>query len=61
MIDYTTNNILDGKTERCLSYDERPLQLFQRLKEQGQQPVFMLRHVKELRLVESIRQVISLN
>ncbi|TIB93911.1 hypothetical protein E3Q18_00798 [Wallemia mellicola] len=43
-----------GKTERCLSYDERPLQLFQRLKEQGQQPVFMLRHVKELRSPISI-------
>ncbi|TIA74606.1 hypothetical protein E3P91_00844 [Wallemia ichthyophaga] len=43
-----------GKTERCLSYDERPLQLFQKLKEQSQQPVFMLRHIKELRSPISI-------
>ena len=32
-------------TERCLSYDEKPLMLFQKLKEGGQRPVFMLRHI----------------
>lgn len=32
-------------TERCLSYDEKPLLLFQRLKDSGQSPVFMLRHI----------------
>ena len=32
-------------TERCLSYDELPLLLFQKLKESGQKPVFMLRHI----------------
>lgn len=31
--------------ERCLSYDEKPLLLFQKLKEAGQKPVFMLRHL----------------
>jgi hypothetical protein len=28
-----------------LSYDEKPLMLFQKLKESGQKPVFMLRHI----------------
>lgn len=32
-------------SERCLSYDEKPLMLFQKLKESGQKPVFMLRHI----------------
>lgn len=32
-------------TERCLSYDEKPLLLFQKLKEANQKPVFMLRHI----------------
>lgn len=34
--------------ERCLSYDEKPLMLFQKLKESGQKPVFMLRHIVSL-------------
>lgn len=33
------------RLERCLSYDEKPLMLFQKLKEGGQKPVFMLRHI----------------
>lgn len=37
-------NVADG-SERCLSYDEKPLMLFQKLKESGQKPVFMLRHI----------------
>lgn len=35
--------------ERCLSYDEKPLLLFQRLKEQNANPVFMLRHIKDIK------------
>ncbi|ORY88044.1 hypothetical protein BCR35DRAFT_301948 [Leucosporidium creatinivorum] len=31
-----------GNTERCLAYDEKPLLLFQRLKESNNNPVFML-------------------
>jgi hypothetical protein len=33
------------RPERCLSYDEKPLMLFQKLKEGGHKPVFMLRHI----------------
>ncbi|KIR67533.1 protein kinase regulator [Cryptococcus bacillisporus CA1873] len=36
-------------TERCLSYDEKPLLLFQKLKETGHKPVFMLRHIKDIK------------
>lgn len=35
--------------ERCLSLDEKPLLLFQKLKEAGQKPVFMLRHIVSIR------------
>ncbi|KAM0751989.1 RA-domain-containing protein [Meredithblackwellia eburnea MCA 4105] len=38
-----------GNTERCLSYDEKPLMLFQRLKENNSNPVFMLRHIKDIK------------
>ncbi|CBQ70036.1 MAP kinase pathway-interacting protein [Sporisorium reilianum SRZ2] len=38
-----------GKTERCLSYDEKPLLLFQKLKENEQSPVFMLRHIRDVK------------
>ncbi|GHJ87582.1 hypothetical protein NliqN6_3984 [Naganishia liquefaciens] len=38
-----------GNTERCLSYDEKPLLLFQKLKESGQKPVFMLRHIRDIK------------
>lgn len=41
---YGTSATSSG-TERCLSYDEKPLLLFQKLKEANQQPVFMLRHI----------------
>ncbi|KAG8733305.1 Adaptor for signal transduction [Ceratobasidium sp. 423] len=33
-------------TERCISYDEKPLLLFRRLKETNKNPVFFLRHIK---------------
>ncbi|RHZ64224.1 hypothetical protein Glove_326g179 [Diversispora epigaea] len=39
----------DHPTERCLSYDEKPLLLFQRLKEANQNPVFMLKNIKEIK------------
>lgn len=38
-----------GTTERCLSYDEKPLLLFQKLKESKQSPVFMLRHIRDVK------------
>ncbi|KAN0063768.1 hypothetical protein ACQY0O_003818 [Thecaphora frezii] len=38
-----------GNTERCLSYDEKPLLLFQKLKENKQSPVFMLRHIRDVK------------
>lgn len=38
-----------GTTERCLSYDEKPLLLFQKLKENKQSPVFMLRHIRDVK------------
>ncbi|PWN39510.1 hypothetical protein IE81DRAFT_23270 [Ceraceosorus guamensis] len=38
-----------GQTERCLSYDEKPLLLFQKLKEAKQNPVFMLRHIRDVK------------
>lgn len=35
--------------ERCLAYDEKPLLLFQKLKESNNNPVFMLRHIKDIK------------
>jgi hypothetical protein len=37
------------KKERCLSYDEKPLLLFQKLKHASRNPVFMLKHIKDIR------------
>ncbi|KAH8920761.1 RA-domain-containing protein [Atractiella rhizophila] len=37
------------RQERCLAYDEKPLLLFQKLKETDQNPVFMLRHIKDIK------------
>src|SRR5277367_1639559 len=34
--------------ERCLSYDEKPLLLFQKLKDAKKNPVFMLKHIKDI-------------
>lgn len=39
----------NGTTERCLCLDEKPLLLFQKLKDGGQNPVFMLRHIKDVK------------
>jgi bZIP factor len=35
--------------ERCLSYDEKPLLLFQNFKEAKKNPAFMIRHIKDVR------------
>ncbi|WWC86042.1 uncharacterized protein L201_000913 [Kwoniella dendrophila CBS 6074] len=43
-------------TERCLSYDEKPLLLFQKLKETGHRPVFMLRHIKDIKSPIAVAQ-----
>jgi len=37
-----------NRIERCLSYDEKPLLLFQKLKDSKKNPVFMLKHIKEI-------------
>lgn len=36
-------------SERCLSYDEKPLLLFQKLKDAKKNPVFMLKHIRDIR------------
>lgn len=41
----TSRGLFNSIAERCLSYDEKPLLLFQKLKETGHKPVFMLRHI----------------
>lgn len=41
--------VVFGETERSISYDERPLLLYRRLRESGQIPHFMLRHISEVR------------
>ncbi|KAG7093747.1 hypothetical protein E1B28_007398 [Marasmius oreades] len=38
-----------NRIERCLSYDEKPLILFQKLKDAKKNPVFMLKHIKDIR------------
>lgn len=44
-----TNLFYQNLTERCLSYDEKPLLLFQKLKDAKKNPVFMLKHIKDIR------------
>ncbi|KAJ7719637.1 hypothetical protein DFH07DRAFT_761053 [Mycena maculata] len=39
----------ENRIERCLSYDEQPLLLFQKLTNAKKNPVFMLKHAKEIR------------
>ncbi|GAA97748.1 uncharacterized protein L969DRAFT_80379 [Mixia osmundae IAM 14324] len=40
----------DGKPmKRCLSYNERPREIFDRLKEQNANPVFSISHLREMR------------
>ncbi|KAG6335066.1 hypothetical protein ID866_4026 [Astraeus odoratus] len=38
-----------NRIERCLNYDEKPLLLFQTLKNANKNPVFMLKHTKDIR------------
>ncbi|KAL1406181.1 hypothetical protein Q8F55_007869 [Vanrija albida] len=45
-----------ANTERCLSYDEKPLLLFQKLKDNGQRPVFMLRHIRDIKSPIAVAQ-----
>lgn len=42
--------------ERCLSYDEKPLLLFQKLKDANKNPVFMLRNIKDIRSPIAVAQ-----
>lgn len=45
-----------GRIERCLSYDEKPLLLFQKLKDAKKNPVFMLKHIKDIRSPIAVAQ-----
>jgi protein STE50 len=47
---------LDNRIERCLSYDEKPLLLFQKLKDASKNPVFMLKHIKDIRSPIAVAQ-----
>ncbi|KAG9018370.1 Adaptor for signal transduction [Tulasnella sp. JGI-2019a] len=40
--------ICNGTTERCVSLDEKPFILFKRLKDANKNPVFMLRHIRDI-------------
>lgn len=42
--------------DRCLSYDEKPLLLFQKLKDANKNPVFTLRHIKDIRSPIAVAQ-----
>ena len=45
-----------NRIERCLSYDEKPLLLFQKLKDAKKSPVFMLKHIKDIRSPIAVAQ-----
>ncbi|KAI0653403.1 hypothetical protein C8Q70DRAFT_1048454 [Cubamyces menziesii] len=45
-----------SRIERCLSYDEKPLLLFQKLKDAKKNPVFMLKHIKDIRSPIAVAQ-----
>ncbi|KAF7309572.1 hypothetical protein MIND_00328200 [Mycena indigotica] len=45
-----------NRIERCLSYDEKPLLLFQKLKDARKNPVFMLKHIKDIRSPIAVAQ-----
>jgi protein STE50 len=49
-------SIAGNRIERCLSYDEKPLLLFQRLKDAKKNPVFMLKHIKDIRSPIAVAQ-----
>ncbi|KAF7356894.1 hypothetical protein MVEN_01025200 [Mycena venus] len=46
----------DNRIERCLIYDEKPLLLFQKLKDAKKNPVFMLKHIKDIRSPIAVAQ-----
>ncbi|KII85848.1 hypothetical protein PLICRDRAFT_298178 [Plicaturopsis crispa FD-325 SS-3] len=46
----------NNRIERCLSYDEKPLLLFQKLKDGKKNPVFMLKHIKDIRSPIAVAQ-----
>lgn len=45
-----------NRIERCLSYDEKPLLLFQKLKDSKKNPVFMLKHIRDIRSPIAVAQ-----
>lgn len=47
---------IGNRIERCLSYDEKPLLLFQKLKDSKKNPVFMLKHIKDIRSPIAVAQ-----
>ena len=44
------------RIERCLSYDEKPLALFQKLKDASKNPIFMVKHIKDIRSPIAVAQ-----
>lgn len=50
------HSITGSRIERCLSYDEKPLLLFQKLKDSKRNPVFMLKHIKDIRSPIAVAQ-----
>lgn len=52
----TGSGIPGNRIERCLSYDEKPLLLFQKLKDAKKNPVFMLKHIKDIRSPIAVAQ-----
>ncbi|KAJ7932903.1 hypothetical protein B0H13DRAFT_1592773 [Mycena leptocephala] len=44
------------RIERCLSYDEKPLLIFQKFKDAKKNPVFMLKHIKDIRSPIAVAQ-----
>jgi len=54
---HTVEGVSDNlSTERCLSYDEKPLLLFQKLKDAKKNPVFMLKHIRDIRSPIAVAQ-----
>ena len=53
---WLTGGITGNRIERCLSYDEKPLLLFQKLKDAKKNPVFMLKHIKDIRSPIAVAQ-----
>ncbi|KAG6891264.1 hypothetical protein C0995_008516 [Termitomyces sp. Mi166 len=45
-----------NRIDRCLAYDEKPLLLFQKLKDAKKNPVFMLKHIKDIRSPIAVAQ-----